>query len=132
MARTSTTKLSARERARAAKAKLDADERDHQKLVEDGVIAYYEAEDALESAADAATAAEVARAAAVNTLVELNESVSRIASLTGLDASEVRKLKRAAATPNDRSDDNAATVGSATEVQATTAKPSTSPTSLAS
>lgn len=104
MARTSTTKLSARDRARAAKARLDADQHDHQKLVEDGVIAYYEAEDAVEAATEAMTVAEVARAAAVSTLLELNESVSRIASLTGLDASEVRKLRRMASS-SEKNDD---------------------------
>lgn len=99
MARTSTTKLSARERARAAKAKLDADDRDHQKLIEDAVIAYYEAEDARQAAVDALASAETTRATAVHTLSALNESVTRIAGLTGLDTSEVRKLKRTEPNP---------------------------------
>jgi phage terminase small subunit len=106
MARTSTTKISARERARAAKAKLDAEERDHRKLVEDAVVIYYESEDARDAAHEALAAAETARAAAVNTLSDLGESVARIASLTGLDPSEVRKLKRTASTP-DKDDDGA-------------------------
>ncbi len=131
MARTSTTRLSARERARAAKAKLDADERDHQKLVEDGVIAYYEAEDAREAAVDAMEAAETARAAAVNTLSELNESVTRIASLTGLDASEVRKLKRTASTSDK--DDGSTTAEGESEVETASATdPSGGPSALAS
>lgn len=66
MARTSTTKISARDRARAARAKLDADERDHQKLVEDGVVAYYEAEDAREADDVAAADTEVETAAATD------------------------------------------------------------------
>lgn len=52
-ARTSTTKVTARERARAAKAVLDAERRDHEKAVEDATTTYYEAQDAR----DAATAA---------------------------------------------------------------------------
>lgn len=131
MARTSTTKISARDRARAAKAKLDADERDHQKLVEDGVIAYYEAEDAQEAAVDALAAAETARAAAVNTLSELSETVSRIAILTGLDASEVRKLKRTAGT-TDKANDSAAAEADTEVKTAAAADPSTGPSALAS
>jgi DNA-directed RNA polymerase specialized sigma24 family protein len=128
MARTSTTKISARERARAAKAKLDAEERDHQKLVEDAVVSYYEGEDARDAAHEALAAAETARAAAVNALSELGESVTRIASLTGLDASEVRKLKRTASTP-DKDDDSAGE----SDVEATaTDDPSTGPSALAS
>lgn len=100
MARTSTTKMTARDRARATKAMLDAAERDHEKLVEDVVIAYYEADDAREAAVDAMAAAETARAVAVTTLSELHESVTRIATLTGLGVGEVRKLKRTAATPS--------------------------------
>lgn len=130
MALTSTTMISARDRARAAKAKLDADERDHQKLVEDGVIAYYEAEDAREAAVEALAAAETARAAAVNTLSELSETVSRIAILTGLDASEVRKLKRTAGT-TDKTADGAAAADTEVETAAAT-DPSTGPSALAS
>ncbi len=104
MPRTTTTKLSARDRARAAKATLDAAERDHQKRVEDAVVGFYEADDAREAATDAVAAAETARAAAITTLSELKESITRIASLTGLDPSEVRKLKRTAPGPDTDAD----------------------------
>jgi DNA-directed RNA polymerase specialized sigma24 family protein len=128
MARTSTTKISARERARAAKARLDAEERDHQKLVEDAVVSYYEGEDARDAAHEALAAAETGRAAAVNAISELGESVTRIASLTGLDASEVRKLKRTASMPG-KDDDSAGE----SDVEATAADdPSTGPSALAS
>jgi DNA-directed RNA polymerase specialized sigma24 family protein len=128
MARTSTTKISARERARAAKARLDAEERDHQKLVEDAVVSYYEGEDARDAAHEALAAAETGRAAAVNALSELGESVTRIASLTGLDASEVRKLKRTASMLG-KDDDSAGE----SDVEATAADdPSTGPSALAS
>lgn len=128
MARTSTTKISARERARAAKAKLDAEERDHQKLVEDAVVSYYEGEDARDAAHEALAAAETARAAAVNTLSELGESVTRIASLTGLDATEVRKLKRTAST-TDKDGDSA---GESDVEESAADDPSTGPSALAS
>ncbi len=128
MARTSTTKISARERARTAKAKLDAEERDHHKLVEDAVVSYYEGEDARDAAHEALATAETARAAAVNALSELGESVTRIASLTGLDASEVRKLKRTATTPN-KDDDSAGE----SDIEATAGDdPSTEPSALTS
>lgn len=121
-------KISARERARAAKARLDAEERDHQKLVEDAVVSYYEGDDARDAAHEALAAAETARAAAVNTLAELGESVTRIASLTGLDATEVRKLKRTATTP-DKDGDGAAV----SDVEQTASDdPSTGPSALAS
>lgn len=100
MARTTTTKLSARDRARAAKAKLDAAGRDHHKLVEDAVTGFYEADDAREAALAAIAAADAARGAAITTLSGLNESVTRIASLTCLDPSEVRKLKRTTPSPD--------------------------------
>lgn len=121
-------KISARERARAAKARLDAEERDHQKLVEDAVVSYYEGDDARDAAHEALAAAETARAAAVNTLAELGESVTRIASLTGLDTTEVRKLKRTATTP-DKDGDGAAV----SDVEQTASDdPSTGPSALAS
>ena len=128
MARTSTTKISARERARAARAKLDAEERDHQKLVEDAVVSYYEGEDARDAAHEALAAAENARAAAVNVLSELGESVTRIASLTGLDATEVRKLKRTAST----TDKDADSAGQSDVEESAAEDPSTGPSALAS
>ena len=128
MARTSTTKISARERARAAKAKLDAEERDHQKLVEDAVVSYYEGEDARDAAHEALAASENARAAAVNVLSELGESVTRIASLTGLDATEVRKLKRTAST----TDKDADSAGDSDVEESAAEDPSTGPSALAS
>ena len=113
MARTSTTKVTARERARAAKAVLDAERRDHEKAVED--------------ARDAAMAgledADTARGAAVQSLLDLGEPPARVAVLVGLTAAEVRKLKRTAAAED--SNEN-----SKEEVEAT--DPSTVPAALAS
>ncbi len=98
MARSGAGKVSARERARAAKAKLDAEQRDHEKLVEDAVTAYYDAEDKRAAAAAALAAADTARAAAVKTLTDLNEPPKRIAALVGLSPVEIRKLRRTTTT----------------------------------
>jgi hypothetical protein len=94
MARTSTTKVTARERARAAKAVLDAERRDHEKAVEDATTTYYEAQDARDTAITALEAADTACGVAVQALLDLGEPPARVAVLVGLTAAEVRKLKR--------------------------------------
>ncbi len=94
MARTSTTKVTARERARAAKAVLDAECRDHEKSVEDATTTYYEAQDARDTAIAALEEADTARGAAVQSLLDLGEPPARIAVLVGLSVAEVRKLRR--------------------------------------
>ncbi len=122
MARTSTTKVTARERARAAKAVLDAERRDHDKAVEDATTTYYEAQDARDTAITTLEAADTARSAAVQTLLDLGEPPARVAVLVGLTTTEVRKLKRATAAEN--SNDN-----SEQEVEAT--NPNASPAARA-
>ncbi len=112
----SMTKVTARARARAAKSKLDAQQRDHEKLVEDAVTAYYDADDQRTAALAALTASDDGRAAAVTTLVELNESPQRIAALVGLSTTKIRKLRRtptvttktAKKTDTDKSEDTGA------------------------
>jgi len=125
MARTSTTKVTARERARAAKAVLDAERRDHEKAVEDATTTYYEAEDARDAAMAALEDADTARGAAVQSLLDLGEPPARVAVLVGLTAAEVRKLRRTAAAAAEDS-----TETSEQEVEA--ADPSTGPAALAS
>ncbi len=126
MARTSTTKVTARERARAAKAVLDAERRDHEKAVEDATTTYYEAVDARDAAVTALEEADTARGAAVQSLLDLGEPPARVAVLVGLTAAEVRKLKRtAAAAAAEDTNEN-----SKEEVEAT--EPSTDPSALAS
>ena len=123
MARTSTTKVTARERARAAKAVLDAERRDHEKAVEDATTTYYEAQDARDAAMAALEAADTARSVAVQSLLDLGEPPARVAVLVGLSAAEVRKLKRTAAAEDS-------TKNSQQEIQAT--DPSTGQAALAS
>lgn len=146
MARSGTGKVSARERARAAKAKLDAQQRDHEKLVEDAVTAYYDADDQRTAALAALTAADDGRAAAVTTLVELNEAPQRIAALVGLSTTEIRKLRRtptvatktakqtdtdksedAGAAAQDGAPDRARTAAVASAPSPTTAEPQSEP-----
>lgn len=103
MARTSTTKVTARERARAAKAVLDAERRDHEKSVEDATTTYYEAQDARDAAMAALEDADTARGAAVQTLLDLGEPPARVAVLVGLSVAEVRKLRRTTTDDNDKS-----------------------------
>lgn len=123
MARTSTTKVTARERARAAKAVLDAERRDHEKSVEDATTTYYEAEDARDAAMAALENADTARGAAVQSLLDLGEPPARVAVLVGLTAAEVRKLRRTAAAED--STETSEQEGEATD-------PSTGPAALAS
>jgi len=124
MARTSTTKVTARERARAAKAVLDAERRDHEKAVEDATTPYYEAQDARDTAMAALEDADTARGAAVQALLDLGEPPTRVAVLVGLTATEVRKLKRTAAAAEDSTENS--------EQEAEATDPSTGPSALAS
>ncbi len=124
MARTSTTKVTARERARAAKAVLDAERRDHEKAVEDATTTYYEAQDAHDAAAAALEDADTARGAAVQSLLDLGEPPAHVAVLVGLTTTEVRKLKRTAAAAEDSNKNPGQ--------EAEAADPSTGPAALAS
>jgi len=106
VARTSTTKVTARERARAAKAVLDAERRDHEKAVEDATTTYYEAQDARDTAIAALEEADTARGAAVQSLLDLGEPPARVAVLVGLSVAEVRKLRRTTTTTADDNDND--------------------------
>jgi len=106
VARTSTTKVTARERARAAKAVLDAERRDHEKSVEDATTTYYEAQDARDAAMAALEDADTVRGAAVQTLLDLGEPPARVAVLVGLSLAEVRKLRRTTTTTADDNDND--------------------------
>ena len=125
MARTSTTKVTARERARAANAVLDAELRDHEKSVEDATTMYYEAEDARDAALAALEEADTARGAAVQALLDLGEPPAHVAVLVGLTATEVRKLKRKRSVAAEESNENS-------EQEVETPDPSTGPAALAS
>lgn len=93
------TKVSARERARLAKAERDAKRIQQEKAVMAETQNYYTAEDAVEAARQAMAQAEQERAAAVAALAELGETVADIATLCGISASDVRALKKIARSP---------------------------------
>ncbi len=87
-------KVSARDRARAAKARLDAQRADRERRIEDAATAYYAAVDARDEALAVAAQREQDMADAVGALQEDGETVDRIADLCETSAKEVRRLLR--------------------------------------
>lgn len=92
-----TAAVSARARARAAKAVLDARRAEQDRLVVDATTSFYEGVAALEAAQAALAAAEQQRAAAVGVLAGLGQSDEQIGVLCGLDVKDARDLRRLAA-----------------------------------
>ena len=85
---------SARERARGARAKLDKDRAATEKIIEDAATLFYSATD-LRAAAQAKVGEhEQSMAKAITTLAHNGESVERTATLCGIDAREVRRLRK--------------------------------------
>ena len=95
MARSS--QVAARERARAAKARLDAERAERDKLVEEAATEFYAAEGLMEDLEQQLEEARGSKAGAVVALGQLGEPVDRIAALCGISATEVRALKKAGA-----------------------------------
>jgi hypothetical protein len=90
-------KISARERARSAKAELDAQRAEHEKKIEDAAASYYEAEDAIREADEARSQAQLQAAQAIAELVDDHgEPVDRVAALCGLTVPKVRALRKQA------------------------------------
>ncbi len=90
------TAASAREKARSAKAALDAARVEHDKKVEDAATGYYSAIEQAEAAQAALAAATTARAAALVTLIELGEPNETIEALCeGVSATELRAARAA-------------------------------------
>lgn len=85
-------KVSARERARSAKAALDTERAERERKIEDAATSYYVATDERDQAQAEVDGAEQRMAKAVTGLSELGEPVERIATLCGLDAGEVRRM----------------------------------------
>lgn len=95
-------KVSARDRARAARAKLDADRAARDRRIEESATAYYVALEAREAAEEAAREAEASMAAAVAALLGEGESVERVAALCEISDGDVRRLRRLAAADEPR------------------------------
>lgn len=89
--------LSARARARQAKAELDAQRVERDRLIVDATTAFYEADESLAKARAAAEMAEQQRAATVGQLFDLRQTEAEVATLCGLGIKEVRELRRKAA-----------------------------------
>ena len=94
--------VSARARARQAKAQLDAQRAEQDRLVLDATTAFYEAAEALAEARAAVATTEQQKAGSVAKLAGLGQTDDQIATLCGITAKEVREVRRlaAAATAN--------------------------------
>lgn len=88
--------LTARARARQAKAQLDVQRAEQDRLIVDAATQFYEAAESLAVAQAAAAAAELARTTAVTRLVELGQTDTHIATLCGIGVKQVRELRRGA------------------------------------
>lgn len=99
------SQVSARERARKAKAILDAARKEQDRQVVEATTAYFEAADAVEAAQRAVAVAEAERAAAVVKLGELDQSVVEVAALCGITETEVRALRKKNATSGSETEE---------------------------
>lgn len=88
--------LSARARARRAKAELDAQRAETDRQIVDAATEFYEGAEARDAALAAVATAEQRRVDAVSRLSELGQSVNDIAALCGITVKDVRELKKAA------------------------------------
>src|ERR1035437_2629363 len=87
-------KVTARERARLAKATLDAERATREKRIEDAATEFYVAADQRDGALAKVSEAEPKRSRAIASLVTHDETVERIAALCGIQTSEVRRLRK--------------------------------------
>lgn len=94
MATKNTGPVSARQRARAAKAKLDADRKARDKRVEEQATEWYQLEDTIAQAQAAVEEARAQQASVVVALGEENVSVDDAAELLGIEPGEVRALRK--------------------------------------
>jgi uncharacterized iron-regulated protein len=90
-------KVTARERARLAKATLDAERATREKRIEDAATEFYVAADQRDGALAKVSEAESAMSRAIASLVTQDETVERIAALCGIQTSEVRRLRKLSA-----------------------------------
>jgi hypothetical protein len=102
--RRASVRVAARERARQAKARADAQRQDRELAVQRAQEAFFEAELRRSEALAEAGRHETEMARQVRALLELGEPVARVAQLCELTATEVRSLsRRAASAEEDRS-----------------------------
>ena len=88
------SRVSARDRARMAKAQMDAARAEQDRQILAATEAWYTAVDAEQDARAALELAGQDKAAAVAQLTALGQTIDTIASLCGIDAKEVRALRK--------------------------------------
>ncbi len=115
--RKTASKVSARERARAAKARLDAQRAEREKRIEDAATVFYEATDRRDVALAEVTVQENAMAQAVMALQADGETVERIAELCGTSPAEIRRLRRLLSPAGSAADDATGTGSVHTEAE---------------
>ncbi|GAA3512881.1 hypothetical protein [Georgenia daeguensis] len=86
--------LDARERARNARLRLDAERDKRDGLIEDAVAAYYTAGDEREDLVATLRDVEARMRATVRELIDLRETPTRVAALLGIEAREVRAIRK--------------------------------------
>lgn len=86
--------VSARERARAAKAKLDADRAARDKRIEEQATEWYRLDDTIEQAQATITDARTQQAEVVGKLGDEDVTVDDAAALLGIEPAEVRALRK--------------------------------------
>lgn len=123
--------LSARARARQAKAELDAQRAEQDRLIVDATTEFYEGAEALAAAQAAATAAEQMRSTAVARLKELGQTETQIATLCGLTVKEVRDLRRRASVASQSQEDTSAKTGTAAPADGDSSAEATDQTTVA-
>lgn len=92
----SKAKIAARNRAREAKAKLDAERESRERKIEQVTTTFYLADGQADDARDALAAADAKRGGAVVELMDLEVATPEIAALCGIDVKEVRALAKEA------------------------------------
>ncbi|MCK6210549.1 hypothetical protein KZX45_08335 [Georgenia sp. EYE_87] len=93
MARTN-RQIDARERARSARLRLDAERDKRDRLIEEAAAKYYTAGDERDELATKLQALDERMDATVQDLLNLGETPSRVAVLLGIEAREVRRIRR--------------------------------------
>lgn len=97
----STTKrVDARERARQARLRIDAEREQRDREIEEAATEYFRADDERTKIADQLNAAQTKVDIAIRGLLDLGESPRRVADLLELDAAAVRRA-RATGTPEE-------------------------------
>ena len=90
--------LSARQRAREAKAQLDKERAEREAKIEALAVSFYDGQDSADKAAALLDQATASRTEAIKGLGELKLGVDEIATLCGISATEVRAYRKHAKT----------------------------------